>query len=230
MPRPLRIEYSGARYHVMSRGDRRETIFSDAQDYDLFLTTLGQACAKTGWEAHAYCLMSNHFHLVLETPQPNLVAGLRWMLGTYTQRFNGRHQHWGHLFGGRYKAQLIDERAPAYLVRACNYVHLNPARAGLLEKGGKLQTFSWSSYPAYLRPVLRPAWLRVDRVLGEHGLQEDTPKSRREFARRMEALCPTDLTEEFAALRRGWKTGGGRFCRLALDETGSTGPSRRTRT
>jgi REP element-mobilizing transposase RayT len=76
-----------------------------------FLRTLGQACLKTGWQVHAYCLMTNHFHLVLETPQPNLAVGMKWFLGTYTQRFNRRHRHRGHLFGGRYKAQLIDINA-----------------------------------------------------------------------------------------------------------------------
>jgi putative transposase len=99
MPRPLRIEYEGARYHVMSRGDRREAIFLDDADRNEFLRTLGQACTKTAWQVHAYCLMSNHFHLVVETPRPNLALGMKWFLGTYTQRFNRRHKHWGHLFG-----------------------------------------------------------------------------------------------------------------------------------
>ena len=150
-----------------------------------FLRTLGQACQKTGWQVHAYCLMSNHFHLVMETPQPNLAVGMKWLLGTYTQRFNRRHRHWGHLFGGRYKAQLIDERSPSYLRRACHYVHLNPVRAGIGKAEEKLESFEWSSYPAYLRPKIRAAWLRVDRLLGEHGLQKDTASTRREFTRRM---------------------------------------------
>ena len=132
MPRPLRIEYAGARYHVMSRGDLREAIFYDDADRQEFLRTLGQACLKTGWQVHAYCLMNNHFHLVIETPQPNLSLGMEWLLGTYTQRFNRRHRHWGHLFGGRYKAQLIDGRSPGYLRAACDYVHLNPVRARLI--------------------------------------------------------------------------------------------------
>lgn len=218
MPRPLRIEYPGARYHLMSRGDRREAIFADDQDRAQFLRTLGEACAKTGWQVHAYCLMSNHFHAVVETPQPNLAAGMRWLLGTYTQRFNGRHQHWGHLFGGRYKAQLIDETSPGYLVQACNYVHLNPRRAGLVPERERLEKYGWSSYPAYVRPTLRPTWLRVDRVLGEHGLQSDSAKSRREFSRRMEALCPVDLAGEHEALRRGWNVGAEDFADRLADK------------
>src|SRR6266404_2654543 len=100
MPRPLRIQYPGACYHVMSRGDGREAIFRNAADRSEFLRTLGRACQKTGWQVHAYCLMTNHFHLVVETPQPNLSLGMKWCLGTYTQRFTRRHRHWGHLFGG----------------------------------------------------------------------------------------------------------------------------------
>jgi len=128
MPRQLRIQYQGAIYHLMSRGDRREEIFRDDLDRKSFLQTLGAACQKSGWQVDAYCLMSNHFHLVLETPQPNLAIGMKWLLGTYTQRLNRRHRHWGHLFGGRYKAQLIDGRKPGYLRCACDYVHLNPVR------------------------------------------------------------------------------------------------------
>ena len=92
MPRPLRIEYAGAIYHVMNRGDRREAIFRDDRDRERFLETLEEACAKTGWEVHAWCLMNNHFHLIVETPQPNLVSGMTWLLGTYTGRFNRRHK------------------------------------------------------------------------------------------------------------------------------------------
>jgi len=211
MARPLRIQYAGARYHLMSRGDRREPIFSDDKDRQQFLATLGQTCRKTGWQLHAYCLMSNHFHLVVETPQPNLVEGMKWFLGTYTQRFNRRHQHWGHLFGGRYKAQLIDERSPGYLVTAANYVHLNPVRAGLLRKSAPLQEYLWSSYPAYLQRRLRPDWLRVDRVLGEHGVQVDSPKGRREFSRRMQQLCLTAQVIAPVSLLRGWKIGAEDF-------------------
>ena len=104
MPRKLRVEYAGAIYHVINRGDRREPIFLEDADYELFVETLGEACEKTGWQVHAYCLMPNHFHLVMETPEANLVAGMKWFLGTYTARFNRRHKYFGHLFSGRYKA------------------------------------------------------------------------------------------------------------------------------
>ena len=103
MARPLRIQYPGALYHVMNRGDRREDIYFDDKDRFCFLETLAQACEKTGWQVHAFCLMSNHFHLVLETPEPNLSAGMKWLLQTYSSRFN-RHGCFGHVFSGRYKA------------------------------------------------------------------------------------------------------------------------------
>jgi len=108
MARKLRLEYPGAIYHVMSRGNRRGAIFKGDPDRHLFLDTLNEACQKTGWQVIAYCLMRNHFHLVVETPRANLVAGMKWLLGTYTIRFNRRHHLTGHLFAGRYKAMIVD--------------------------------------------------------------------------------------------------------------------------
>ena len=101
MARKLRIQHPGAIYHVFSRGDHRERIFKDERDRQKFLDTLGESCAKTNWLVHASCLMPNHFRLVLETPQPNLVAGMKWLLGVYTSRFNHRHKEFGHLFQER---------------------------------------------------------------------------------------------------------------------------------
>ena len=151
----------------------------------------------------------HHFHLVLETPQPNLAAGMKWLLGTYTQRFNRWHRHWGHLFGGRYRAQLIDGRKPGYLRCACDYVHLNPVRARIISRNKKLDSFRWSSYPAYRRPKLRPPWLRVGRLLGEHGLEKDTAASRREFERRMKQARLEPGDQEL--MRRGWRIGAEDF-------------------
>jgi REP element-mobilizing transposase RayT len=132
MARKLPVEYEGAIYHVMNRGDRRELIFLDGPDREVFLATLGEACTKTGWQVHALCLMPNHFHLVVETPEPNLVAGMKWLLGTYTSRFNRQHKCFGHLFSGRYKALIVDGSGNGYLKTVYDYVHLNPARAKLL--------------------------------------------------------------------------------------------------
>ena len=146
MPRQLRLQYPGAIYHVMSRGNRRETIFKDDQDRRRFLVTLGEACEKTGWKVHAFCLMTTHFHLVVETPQPNLVAGMKWLLGTYTVRFNRRHKLVGHLFSGRYKSLIVDGSGTGYLRTVCDYVHLNPVRAGLLSSEQSLRKYQWSSY------------------------------------------------------------------------------------
>ena len=155
MARKLRVEYPGAIYHVLNRGDRREAIFRDEVDRQRFVETLGEACGRSGWQVHAYCLMPNHFHLVVETPQPTLVAGMKWFLGTYTGRFNRRHQLFGHLFSGRYKALIVDGSSRGYLRTVCEYVHLNPVRAKLLTPAQALRDYAWSSYPEYLKSPAR---------------------------------------------------------------------------
>jgi putative transposase len=218
MPRQLRIQYEGAIYHLMNRGDRREEIFRDDVDRKSFLQTLGTACAKTGWQVHAYCLMGNHFHLVIETPRANLVAGMKWLLGTYTMRFNRRHRLSGHLFAGRYKSLLIDERAPDYLRTVCDYVHLNPVRARLLKKRERLEKYAWSSYPSYLQSAQRrQGWLRCDRLLGEHGLAKETRRGQLEFRRRMEQRRVEPNDPAAAAIRRGWTFGPRDFIARLLD-------------
>jgi len=212
MARKLRIQYAGAVYHVMNRGDRRETIFDDDLDRERFLETLAEACAKTAWQVHAYCLMSNHFHLVLETPQPNLVAGMKWLLGTYTSRHNRRHREFGHLFSGRYKALLVDGSGDGYLKTVCDYVHLNPVRARLLSRRQPLSDFFWSSYPLYLgAPGKRPSWLRTDRLLGEWGISKDSAAGRRVFDERMEQRRWEDVAVEFKPVERGWYLGDEEF-------------------
>jgi REP element-mobilizing transposase RayT len=110
MPRNLRIEFPGAFYHVMARGNRRETIFHDDDDRRFFLSTLSEACGMTGWRVHAWVLMGNHYHLFIETPEANLVAGMSWLQNTVTRRYNVRHMAWGRLFGDRYKAVLVEEK------------------------------------------------------------------------------------------------------------------------
>ena len=227
MARKLRLEYPRAVYHVMNRGDRREPIFRIDKDRELFLDTLGECCQKTGWQVHALCLMPNHFHLVVETPSANLVAGMKWFLGAYTSRFNRRHKLFGHLFSGRYKSLIVDGSGTGYLKTVCDYVHLNPARAKLLTAEQKLSRYRWSSYPAYLLPARkRPRWLRVDRLLGEHGLPVDSKAARREFVVRMEARRAAEQDEEWKPVRRGWCLGGKGFRKELLAEMRErTGPN-----
>ena len=212
MARKLRIEYPGAIYHVMNRGDRCEPIFKNDVDRRRFLETLAETCVKTAWQVHAWCLMQNHFHLVVETPQPNLVAGMKWFLGTYTGRFNRRHKLSGHLFGGRYKALVVDGSSSGYLRTVCHYVHLNPARAKLLSPDQSLRAFPWSSIVEYLKtPRQRPSWLRVDRLLGEMGIPQDTPAGRRQFELRLEELRAQEDGNQWKAIRRGWCLGDAAF-------------------
>ena len=196
----------------MNRGDRRELIVMDDADRQRFVDTLGEACAKTGWQVHAYVLMPNHFHVVVETPQPNLVAGMKWLLGTYTSRFNRRHKLFGHLFSGRYKSLIVDGSGSGYLKSVGNYVHLNPARAKLVAADAPLQSFAWSSWPAYLlAPSKRPAWLRVDRLLGAWGIPEDNPAGRQRLEQALEERRGTEEGEEFKPIRRGWCLGEEKF-------------------
>jgi putative transposase len=220
MARPLRVQYPGALYHVMSRGDRREAIFRGDEDRLLFLKTLGEACEKTAWQVHAYCLMNNHFHLVLETPQGNLVAGMKWFLSTYTSRFNRRHKLVGHLFSGRYKALIVDGSGTGYLKTVCDYVHLNPVRARLLTARQKLSSHRWSSYPLYLQSKSqRPVWLRTGRLLGEHGIPRDSSAGRHQFSLRLEARRrEAGDPEEYKKIRRGWCLGDDAFRRELLDQ------------
>ena len=224
MPRPLRVEYEGAIYHAMNRGDRREPIFVDDEVRALFLKTLGQACDKTGWQVHAYCLMGNHFHLVVETPRANLVAGMKWLLGTYTARFNRRHKWFGHLFSGRYKSLIVDGSGTGYLKSVCDYAHLNPVRAKILTPKQPSADYRWSSWPEYLkRPSQRRSWLRVDRVLGEWGVNQDNGNGRRQLEQGMEqrsALEMSQATEDWKRLRRGWCWGAEGFREKLLELIG----------
>jgi putative transposase len=133
MARPLRFQYPGAVYHVMARGDGGKRIFESDEDHAVFIARLGEACASHGWRVHAWVLMGNHFHLLLETPQPNLVAGMKWLLGTFSQGWNRARRRRGHVFQGRYKSVPVNssDAEPYYFRSVADYIHLNPARAGL---------------------------------------------------------------------------------------------------
>ena len=212
MGRKLRIQYAGAIYHVMNRGDHQERIFCDDEDRQRFVATLAQGCEKTDWQVHAFCLMTNHFHLVLETPAPNLVEGMKWFLGVYTRRFNLRHKCFGHLFSGRYKALPVDGSGNGYLKSVGDYVHLNPVRAGLLRAEEPLVTYRWSSYPLYVaEPSRRPLWVRVDRLMGEWGIRWDQPGAGQQFAAVMEARRQAEVAQEFKPVPRDWCVGSEAF-------------------
>jgi REP element-mobilizing transposase RayT len=204
----------------MNRGNRREPIFLDEGDRELFLETLGEACAKTDCQVHAWCLLRNHFHLVIETPKANLVAGMKWFLGTYTSRFNRRHKLFGHLFSGRYKALMVDGRN-GYLKTVCDYVHLNPVRAKLLKPQARLSDYRWSSYGEYLKAGgKRPAWLRVDRLLGQWGIPKDSVAGRARFEEAMESRRTEAL--DFKPIRRGWCYGSPEFRQELLAAVGES--------
>ncbi|HVV00860.1 MAG TPA: transposase [Verrucomicrobiae bacterium] len=230
MPRQLRIEYPRAIYHVMSRGDRKKDIYLDNVDRQDFLKTLAETCQKTGFEIHAYCLMRNHFHLIIETPNANLVAGMRWLLSTYTNRLNHRHKLFGRVFSGRYKAIIIEGGRSGYLRTACDYVHLNPVRSKRLTPRQRLLEYPWSSFGHYLAARdHRPGWLRVDRLLGEHGIQKDTAAARAHFEERMEQRrreAGDEDAAEWKPLKRGWFLGSKKF-KAELLEKMAAKPGRR---
>jgi putative transposase len=227
MARKPRVEYAGAVYHVMNRGDRGEPAFKDKLDYELFLSATSEVCKRTGWRIHAWVLLPNHFHWLLETPAANLVAGMKWFLGAYSQRFNARHGQRGHVFQGRYKAVVVEAESGAYFETVSTYIHLNPARAGLLKDPARgLEQYPWSSYPSYLgRPKARPPWLAVDRVLGNLALRDDGA-GRRRYGEFMEgrvaelrtAAGKRAFREEWSAIRHGWYVGGAEFGELLIEK------------
>jgi REP element-mobilizing transposase RayT len=166
MARRLRIQYEGALYHIINRGNYRRDLFSAQGAAWAFNALLCETCARHGWRLHAYVVMRNHYHLALETPSPNLVEGMHWLQSTFGTRFNRYRSERGHLFQGRYQALLVEDDAA--LLRLVNYVHLNPVRAGEVAVE-QLSTFRWSSLGAFLAPP-RPAWLVADRWLRQLNL------------------------------------------------------------
>lgn len=166
MSRPLRLELAGGLYHVTSRGDRREDIFLDDEDRTCWLAILAQVCERHNWICHAWCQMSNHYHLVVETVEGNLSQGMRQLNGVYTQSMNRKHRRVGHVFQGRYKAIIVEK--DAYLLELARYVVLNPVRARMVKN---INDWRWSSYPAMIGNEEPPPWLQTDWILGQFGKQ-----------------------------------------------------------
>lgn len=174
MARPLRLEYPGGLYHVTSRGNARHNIFTDDTDRELFLSTLALVTKRFNWLCHAYCLMDNHYHLMIETPEGNLSRGMRQLNGVYTQRFNRRYTRVGHLLQGRYKAIVVEKES--YLLELCRYIILNPVRAGMVKKA---ELWDWSSYKATAGMAASRECLSTEWILSQFG--DDKKRSERNF-------------------------------------------------
>jgi len=234
MARQVRIQYPGAIYHVMARGDRREAIYEGDGDREVFFKTLGEGCERSGFVVHAYVLMDNHYHLLLETPEANLSQGMGWLQNAFTRRMNVIHGKWGHLFGGRYKALLTDGGNGFWALM--DYIHLNPVRAGIVRKGAGLESYRWSSLAGYVGPVRkRPQWLETSRGFEVVGTK-DTEGGRREYLKVLESRVdwkrPGDAGIKFsdgdeeaeinvgAAIKRGWMIGTEAFRERLLEMIG----------
>lgn len=231
MARGIRVEYAGAFYHVMARGNRRQEIFFDDGDRRFFLKTLADACERTGWRVHAWVLMNNHYHILIETPAPNLVEGMQWLQNTYTRRLNTKHRLWGRVFGDRYKAVLVEGGNGDYFTTLLDYIHLNPARAGAVQvsEGDSVRDYPWSSARMVYATggSKRFPWSCVAAGFEAFGLR-DTVAGRREFVERLDkrareelaaaGLVPAPVTMDarLSHLRRGWYWGSQVFAEKAI--------------
>jgi REP element-mobilizing transposase RayT len=212
MARPLRYEAAGAVYHVMARGDGGREVFETDLDRHAWLDVLERCCERHGWRVHAWVMMGNHFHLLLETPEPNLGTGMRWFMGVVSQGWNRRRKRRGHVFQGRYKAVIVNGEGSGHYFRiVADYIHLNPVRSGWVggTTGRRLKDWRWSSFPQYAGRKA-PEWLEVKRVLKAFELA-DGRRGQRAYARYLEARAMDRggvLTDaSLKALRRGWYLG-----------------------
>lgn len=212
MARPLRIEFEGALYHVMARGNARGEIFLDDYDREAFIENLGRVCARYGWRVWAWCLMGNHYHLLIETLRPTLSKGMREVNGVYTQRFNRRHGRVGHVSQGRYKAVLVQKNT--HLLELSRYVVLNPVKAGIAETAGDWQ---WSSYRAVMGKATAPDWLAVTETLQMFHAQRGP--ARRAFARFVADGVAAD--DPFDQMPRAGFLGEESFIEKVLDKLGN---------
>ena len=162
MARPWRIEFEGALYHVLSRGNEQRDIFWESEDRESFLDCLGEMSARFETDIFAYVLMDNHYHILLRTNRANLSKAMQWLGATYTRRFNNKHLRSGHLFQGRFKNIMVQN--DAYLMQLSCYIHRNPLRAGIVKR---LADYTWSSYPAYGYGKAHPKWLNLDIILSQ---------------------------------------------------------------
>lgn len=209
MSRPLRLEYEGALYHVTSRGDRRGTVFATDADRAFFVTLLSRVVGRFGWRVHAWCEMTNHYHLLVETPRATLSNGMRMLNGHYANAFNRRNDRVGHVFQGRYTAILV-EREP-HLLELCRYVVLNPVRARMVETADR---WAWSSYRSTAGLCEAPPWFQPDAVLSLFGSAQRSAQARyRRFV-----AAGDGAPSPWASLRNGWILGSDAFVKRHIEE------------
>ncbi|TVR52114.1 MAG: transposase [Puniceicoccaceae bacterium] len=205
MARKLRIEFAGAIYHVLNRGNYRRDLFQGAGEAQAFQTTLAETTARYGWRLHAFAIMRNHYHLAIETPEPNLSLGMHWLQSTFGTRFNRYRDERGHLFQGRFQALMVENEA--YLARLVDYIHLNPLRAGIVSPE-QLGGFRWGSLNLWLKNrafkgMCAETWLDC------HGLAE-TPEGWADYLAHLLALGADEARQKecgFETMSRGWAIG-----------------------
>ncbi|QYM77750.1 transposase [Horticoccus luteus] len=212
------MESEAGVYHVINRGNYRADIFRSEKTRAAFLTCLDEACAKTGWQVHAWCLMSNHYHLAVSTPAANLVEGMRWLQGTFAVRFNRLREERGHLFQGRYKSLIVDPDAG--LGPLCHYIHLNPVRAGL-RNVADLTEYPWASLHWLMNSKKRPDWYDPQPALTHAGSLADTAAGRKKYLGYLNWLAedePAQKEQRFAEMSKGWIVGTTSFAKAVLQE------------
>jgi len=218
MARKIRWEEAGAYYHVINRGNYRQWIFEDEGAKRAFEATLFEACERAGWVLHAFCIMGNHFHLALETPDGNLTVGMRWLQSVFATRFNRFRKESGHLFQGRFKSLIVED--VERLAWLCHYIHLNPVRAGLCSVEA-LPGHRWSSIWHLHNPKERPSFLKFEACLGESGGWRDDRAGRERYGRYLAWLVedlPAQKAMAFAQMSRGWALGSREFKKSLVAE------------
>ena len=222
MARKLRLEYAGACYHVINRGNYRRDVFAPKGAAEAFVRCLAETAERSGWRVHAFVIMRNHFHLAVETAAPNLSEGMKWLQGTWAMRFNRFRGEAGRPFQGRYKALHVE--SGHVLAQVCHYIHLNPVRAKVLP-ADRAAEFAWSSLAWFLRQD-RPKWLVADSVLAESGGLADTPAGWRKYREYLGFLAEEDAKlreERFGRLSRGWMVGSAEFKRALQEDLAAQG-------
>lgn len=218
MPRSLRIEKENGVYHIINRGNYRQDLFINDGAHESFQRCLFEACEKCGWVLEGFCVMTNHFHLVVRTPKGNLIYGMKWLQSTFANRYHQFRKVHGKLFQGRYKSLIVEEGD--YLGALLHYTHLNPVRAGMTDIVG-LRDYRWSSYWYLHRPSKRPAFLDCSGALEAAGALADTRYGHKKYAHYLQWLCTDQQAQKemaFEKMCRGWALGTKDFKKALIAE------------